>query len=357
VESNKRRGVNVTPARTGSRAEALEVLTRQECLRLLAQGRLGRVAGFGAGDLLTVVPVRFALVGDHIVFIADSRSRLDTTRILQVEVDLIDPAEGWSVVITGRAAEVADEGELRRLRAFLGGAVAADARLFRLPTERLSGRRIVRQPMYVAGSIRAAAVSTRPAEPGRATDTAPNPVDDVHLESLATEECLRCLASAEVGRLVVVLGGEPHIFPVNYALDGDAIVFRTAPGTKLEGTSRSLVAFQVDHLPAGSATGWSVLVQGIAQEIASVDAPSLRERIDALHVRSWASGDRLHFVRILPIAVTGTRYGIAYPPGPRPEPDGSGPSALGKGTSARAGRCHFSSHSLEKRVPHRGEQR
>jgi nitroimidazol reductase NimA-like FMN-containing flavoprotein (pyridoxamine 5'-phosphate oxidase superfamily) len=104
----------------------------------------------------------------------------------------------------------------------------------------------------------------------------------------------------------VVLAGRPAVFPVNYALDGDAVVFRTAPGTKLEAISRSLVAFQVDCW-APSGTGWSVVVEGFAQEVTSADAPGLRERLAALPLRPWAPGDRLHFVRIVPFTITGAR--------------------------------------------------
>jgi nitroimidazol reductase NimA-like FMN-containing flavoprotein (pyridoxamine 5'-phosphate oxidase superfamily) len=323
VVRGRRRPVPIT----GQRTEAFEVLTRQECLRLLGQKRLGRVAG-STGGRPAVVPVRFALVRDDIVFVADPKGRLDRAmedEISAFEVDLLDPAEGWSVVVTGPAAEVTDDDELRRLRTFVSGSSPPDSdqtRLFRLATGTLSGRRILRQPMYVAGSIRAAAVSTRPAQPDGATDDLPDPLDDVRVENLTRDECMRWLATTEVGRFVVVLHGEPRVFPVNYALDGEAVVFRTAPGAKLEGVSRSLAAFQVDHLIPGSVTGWSVEVEGIAQEITSADSPALHERIDALHVRSWASGDRSYFVRILPIAVRGTRYGQAV------GAEGSGPSAL-----------------------------
>ncbi|MDQ1568470.1 MAG: uncharacterized protein QOF96_3350 [Actinomycetota bacterium] len=310
---------------TGQRTEAFEVLTRQECLRLVGQKRLGRVAG-STGGRPAVVPVRFALVRDDIVFVADPKGRLDRAledKISAFEVDVIDPAEGWSVVVTGPAAEVTDDDELRRLRTFVGGSgPPGQPRLFRLATGTLSGRRLLRQPMYVAGSIRAAAVSTRPAQRDGATDDLLDPLDDVRVENLTRDECMRWLAATEVGRFVVVLHGEPCVFPVNYALDGEAIVFRTAPGAKLEGVSRSMAAFQVDHLPPGSVKGWSVEVEGIAQEITSADGPALHERIDALHVRSWASGDRSYFVRILPIAVRGTRYGPAV------GAEGSGPSAL-----------------------------
>jgi uncharacterized protein len=49
---------------------------------------------------------------------------------------------------------------------------------------------------------------------------------------LDRDQCLSLLAGDEVGRLAVIVGNTPTIFPVNYALDGDTIVFRTDPGTK-----------------------------------------------------------------------------------------------------------------------------
>ena len=53
------------------------------------------------------------------------------------------------------------------------------------------------------------------------------------LRVLDRDQCLRLLAEDEIGRLAVIAGNTPAIFPVNYALDGDTIVFRTDPGTKL----------------------------------------------------------------------------------------------------------------------------
>jgi Pyridoxamine 5'-phosphate oxidase len=46
---------------------------------------------------------------------------------------------------------------------------------------------------------------------------------------LDRDQCLRLLADEVIGRLAVIAGNTPAIFPVNYALDGDTIVFRTDP--------------------------------------------------------------------------------------------------------------------------------
>ena len=50
---------------------------------------------------------------------------------------------------------------------------------------------------------------------------------------LDAAECWRLFRSAEVGRLAVSIANYPDIFPVNYVVDGETIVFRTGAGTKL----------------------------------------------------------------------------------------------------------------------------
>src|SRR5437660_8888175 len=92
-------------------------------------------------------------------------------------------------------------------------------------------------------------------------------IDRSGLERLSRQECVTLMATQEVGRLVVVDEGRPLIFPVNYALDGEAPVFRTASGTKLWASTHSSVAFEVDHVENETKTGWSVIVHGIAHEV------------------------------------------------------------------------------------------
>ena len=62
------------------------------------------------------------------------------------------------------------------------------------------------------------------------------------LEVLDWDECLALLGRSSLGRIAVVMNGRPLIFPVNFALDGDAIVLRTDPGTKLYGARNGPVA-------------------------------------------------------------------------------------------------------------------
>lgn len=293
------------------RGEGFEVLGQQECLRMLARGGVGRVA-VSVGALPTVLPVRFTLFGEDVVFPAVPGGELEGAvrgAVVAVEADHIDPAGGWSVVVTGIVTEVCDQQELESLKATSTLAGDEPQCFFRVPTAIISGRRLPRTPLHVAGTVPAASASAAStATAGDAPpDARPSLFDPAPYDSIPPEECLRLLATEEVGRLVVVLGGQPLVFPLNYALDGDAVVFRTAPGTKLEAISRALVAFEVDRWASSGRSGWSVVVEGLAQEVTSADAPGLRERLAALPVRPLATGDRLHFVRIVPFSITGSR--------------------------------------------------
>jgi len=131
---------------------------------------------------------------------------------------------------------------------------------------------------------------------------------------LDREECIRLLATHCVGRIAVVDHGRPHVVPVNYTMDGDAVVFRTAVGTKLDAASRSAVAFEVDDLDRETREGWSVVVHGLAQEVTPYDRPDIVRRVRSLDPVPWATGDKPHVVRIAPHTVTGRRVR-------RPDPD------------------------------------
>ncbi len=72
----------------------------------------------------------------------------------------------------------------------------------------------------------------------------------------------------------------PVILPVRYALMGETVVFRTAPGSKLAAAMRrSVVAFEADRCDPCGNWGWSVLVQGVASEVSD---PALRAAARAL---------------------------------------------------------------------------
>jgi uncharacterized protein len=126
------------------------------------------------------------------------------------------------------------------------------------------------------------------------------------LEVINRAECDILLRGRTLGRVGVKIGDEITILPVFYAVVDEDVVFRTAPGTKLDAAVLGTrVAFEVD----GIAPGWSVLVRGHAREV--------RDTAEQQHARTrlgndWPEGERDHIVAIRTEEVTGRRL-----PGPR----------------------------------------
>lgn len=140
------------------------------------------------------------------------------------------------------------------------------------------------------------------------TDSAHDPVI-----ALAEEQCWGILAGHKVGRLVTVVNQTPEIFPVNFVLDGHALVFRTAEGSKLFSlTVNQRVAFEVDGWDATG--GWSVVVHGTAEEITHADEVAHAEK---LPLRPWIPTVKTHWVRVHVEEITGRQFVF----GPEPEPE------------------------------------
>lgn len=131
------------------------------------------------------------------------------------------------------------------------------------------------------------------------------------LEPLSDEDCWQRLGGQELGRLVTHVGDVLDIFPVNYVLDGRAIVFRTAEGSKLfELTVNDEVLFEVDDHTEDDA--WSVVVRGHARRLETSDEV---EHADGLGLRPWVPTLKYNYVRIEPTTVSGR----AFRRGPEPE--------------------------------------
>lgn len=128
------------------------------------------------------------------------------------------------------------------------------------------------------------------------------------MEKLDQDECHRLLAGHHLGRLAVPDFGGPMIFPVNYVVDQDLVVFRTDPGSKLDAaTEREVVAFEVDAVDEATRTGWSVVVRGVLAEITD---PAHLARLRSLPLYPWAPGERSRYVRVRPLTISGRRITI-----------------------------------------------
>lgn len=134
---------------------------------------------------------------------------------------------------------------------------------------------------------------------------------DPILEELTEAESLQLIEQAEIGRIGYSGRYGPVVVPVTYKIVDGSVVFRTAVGGALGEDLRTgiadaeyKVAFEIDTLDPASRTGWSVMIQGAAHH---VDDETERAEVELAGIESWAGGEREHFVRIMPTAITGRR--------------------------------------------------
>jgi uncharacterized protein len=127
---------------------------------------------------------------------------------------------------------------------------------------------------------------------------------------LSEEECWYLLASRTLGRLVTVVAGQPEIFPVNFVVQRQTVLFRTAEGRKLlSAVMADRVAFEVDEYNLEE--GWSVVVKGRAE--AMTDSADL-EKAEQAQLLTWTSNVKQHYVRIVAAEITGRRFRFGTEP-------------------------------------------
>ncbi len=113
---------------------------------------------------------------------------------------------------------------------------------------------------------------------------------------LTERECLAMLMQHDVGRIALCTPQGPRVFPVNYVVDDNSLVFRTSPYGPIarEAGGNAETAFEVDQVDEDTRTGWSVLVVG---GLEAVDDPhellSLRR-----NPQPWAGGSRGLYLRL-----------------------------------------------------------
>ena len=139
-------------------------------------------------------------------------------------------------------------------------------------------------------------------------------MSDSRIEHLGHDECLRLIAPGGIGRIGYQSLFGPVILPVNYQVQDDVIVFRTAEHSPVDKDLQTgiagaefKVAFEIDELDLRARSGWSVLVRGSAHR---VRPGSEHESAEATGVEPWPGGDRELFMSITPTTsghITGRR--------------------------------------------------
>ncbi|NKX55258.1 pyridoxamine 5'-phosphate oxidase family protein [Arthrobacter mobilis] len=136
------------------------------------------------------------------------------------------------------------------------------------------------------------------------------------VEELSPSQCWEIFREADFGRLAVVIADHPELFPINYVVDHGTVVFRTAPGTKLDGAlSGAPVAFEVDGFSPSTGQAWSAVLKGRAERMTSIeDVPTSA----LLPLFPWQGGEKNNFIRIVPGEISGRRFTV--PPSVRRGP-------------------------------------
>jgi uncharacterized protein len=125
---------------------------------------------------------------------------------------------------------------------------------------------------------------------------------------LTEEQCWTLLRTHELGRLAFHLGEEVHLAPINYAVDGETLLFRTAEGSKLLGVEMNPdVAFEIDEVDEHQAR--SVILRGVARHLGEYE----EHRVENLPLRPWVSGLRYDVVEIPPTEISGRSFQLDRP--------------------------------------------
>lgn len=126
---------------------------------------------------------------------------------------------------------------------------------------------------------------------------------------LTTEEMIKFLSARQFGRLAMVLAGEPHIVPVNYAWSAahtklGTLYIRTAPGEKLYSAALgNSVAFEVDEI--GEVEAVSVVARGVSRIVNERDEINEVEQLD---LRPWVATRKGSIVAVELTELSGRRF-------------------------------------------------
>ncbi len=128
---------------------------------------------------------------------------------------------------------------------------------------------------------------------------------------LSYAKCRELLGSGVIGRVAVCTPDGPRIFPVNYSVVSETVVFRTSPtGVVANHDWNAPVAFEVDHVDYEDHKGWSVMAVGRAVRVEDHDELAHIQR--TWDPRPWAGGSRPLYVRLPWDELTGRRLGQGW---------------------------------------------
>ena len=133
-------------------------------------------------------------------------------------------------------------------------------------------------------------------------------MDDEVMTPLSPDECWAMLREEEFARLAFRMVDEVHIAPINYAVDHDTLLFRSAGGDKLLAVAMgSEVALEIDRY--GEEDARSVVVRGSARILGEDE----EHRAENVPLRPWVGTPKYHVVEIRPRVITGRAFVLHRP--------------------------------------------
>jgi nitroimidazol reductase NimA-like FMN-containing flavoprotein (pyridoxamine 5'-phosphate oxidase superfamily) len=123
-----------------------------------------------------------------------------------------------------------------------------------------------------------------------------------NVQTLTGDQCLNRLSRQRIGRVSLSKDALPIIVPVDYARDGDSIVFRARHHSMLaQACDKAVIAFEVDEFSAAADSGWSVQVIGVAMLLTA----SERSHALTLGLPRAAGDDGQEFLRLRLARISG----------------------------------------------------
>ncbi len=126
-------------------------------------------------------------------------------------------------------------------------------------------------------------------------------------KALTVKQSLEHLRAHDLGHVAFQLDRHVELLPVNYACEGQVVVFRTAQGTRLQRSPRFPVTFEADSWDRDTGIGWSVVLKGIAREV-TTGTDVFSKALRRLEVVPSAPGKRERWIAIFPSEITGRRF-------------------------------------------------
>ena len=126
------------------------------------------------------------------------------------------------------------------------------------------------------------------------------------LDEIGEDECWELLASVEVSRVGIAVGGRIDVLPVNHTVVDGHVAWLSAAGTKLgAAAAEQPIGLEADQIDETGKRGWSVLVHGTARIVTD---GALEQQLYQAETTPWAAPDkRTIWIEVADPTISGRR--------------------------------------------------